>query len=419
LAAAMEAPEHQRDIVHWLMDEAQKVVSAKVRARVASLARAPPCFCLCRVYASAVCQHGAGACQAHVPGAIRKGRMPALQCCISVCVSVECTPSRNDECLWQLMGNKDEVGARGMLESSMTVAMLLMDAETIYNIANLFLAANSPSQVWHSVLMLGEPLSVILGSGTEWVALGGWGWSAGRMTHNTPARNGLRLPCTHTHTYHYSCTRLARTRIRLHAPSYALAERHLSLSLPSLSLSRALSLAVCVYVCVCVCVCVSEYALSWAGGWEIVWGLGAGACRVQDGARAHAYTSVRLPSDWPHLQPHEQAGGGLSGPLHPPASLLSLCLLYLSGTSWRTACSTEGEVSEVSEVSDGQRQNQLARRRAAATAAAVTRRQCNGQLRRRRLPRRLCARVARGGQCHCGAQSQCGMVCLCSSRAIL
>ena len=140
----------------------------------------------------------------------------------------------------------------------MTVAMLLMDAETIYNIANLFLAANSPSQVWHSVLMLGEPLSVILGSGTEWVALGGWGWSAGRMTHNTPARNGLRLPCTHTHTYHYSCTRLARTRIRLHAPSYALAERHLSLSLPSLSLSRALSLAVCVYVCVCVCVCVKR-----------------------------------------------------------------------------------------------------------------------------------------------------------------
>jgi hypothetical protein len=52
---------------------------------------------------------------------------------------------------WQLMGNKDEVGARGVLESSMAVALLLMDAETIYNIANLFLAANSPSQVRHSV----------------------------------------------------------------------------------------------------------------------------------------------------------------------------------------------------------------------------------------------------------------------------
>jgi hypothetical protein len=49
------------------------------------------------------------------------------------------------------MGNKDEVGARGVLESSMAVALLLMDAETIYNIANLFLAANSPSQVRHSV----------------------------------------------------------------------------------------------------------------------------------------------------------------------------------------------------------------------------------------------------------------------------
>lgn len=72
LAAAMEAPEHQQDIVHWLMDEAQKVVSAKVRARVASLASAP-------VYASVVCQQGAGArSQAHLPGAIRKGCMPAL-----------------------------------------------------------------------------------------------------------------------------------------------------------------------------------------------------------------------------------------------------------------------------------------------------------------------------------------------------
>ena len=45
-AAAMEAPEHQQDIAHWLMDEAQKVVSAKVRARVASLASAPACHLL-------------------------------------------------------------------------------------------------------------------------------------------------------------------------------------------------------------------------------------------------------------------------------------------------------------------------------------------------------------------------------------
>lgn len=71
LAAAMEAPEHQQDIVHWLMDEAQKVVSAKVRAC------REPCEC------TGVCQRCVSAgrwrqVQAHLPGAIRKGCMPAL-----------------------------------------------------------------------------------------------------------------------------------------------------------------------------------------------------------------------------------------------------------------------------------------------------------------------------------------------------
>ncbi len=88
------------------------------------------------------------------------------------------------------MGNKDEVGARGMLESSMAVALLLMDAETIYNIANLFLAANSPSQA-------GTLCNVRLA--TKCVALGGWGWSVGRMMHKRPP--AMVYAChAHNHT---------------------------------------------------------------------------------------------------------------------------------------------------------------------------------------------------------------------------
>ena len=41
---------------------------------------------------------------------------------------------------------KDEVGSRGLLESAMAVALLAQDAETLYNIANLFLTANAPPQ---------------------------------------------------------------------------------------------------------------------------------------------------------------------------------------------------------------------------------------------------------------------------------
>ena len=49
-----------------------------------------------------------------------------------------------DEAQKLLRDNKDEVGARGILESSMAVAKLLMDAETIYSVSNLFLAAGAP-----------------------------------------------------------------------------------------------------------------------------------------------------------------------------------------------------------------------------------------------------------------------------------
>ena len=70
VSAAKDAPEHQREIASWLMDEAQKLMRE----------------------------------------------------------------------------NKDEVGARGMLESSMAVAKVLMDAETIYSVSNLFLSAGAPPQ---------------------------------------------------------------------------------------------------------------------------------------------------------------------------------------------------------------------------------------------------------------------------------
>ncbi|EKX38514.1 hypothetical protein GUITHDRAFT_115292 [Guillardia theta CCMP2712] len=33
---------------------------------------------------------------------------------------------------------RDEVGARGLLDSAMSVALLVMDAETIYTVANVF-----------------------------------------------------------------------------------------------------------------------------------------------------------------------------------------------------------------------------------------------------------------------------------------
>lgn len=41
---------------------------------------------------------------------------------------------------------RDEVGARGMIDSGMAVARLMMDAETIYTVSNLFLSAGAPQQ---------------------------------------------------------------------------------------------------------------------------------------------------------------------------------------------------------------------------------------------------------------------------------
>jgi len=49
---------------------------------------------------------------------------------------------------------KDEVGARGMLESSMAVARMLMDPETMYSVANLFLAAGAPPQALEGYTMV-------------------------------------------------------------------------------------------------------------------------------------------------------------------------------------------------------------------------------------------------------------------------
>ena len=46
----------------------------------------------------------------------------------------------------QLLSEEDEVGARGILETTLAVAQIQNDAETIYNIANLFLQAGAPEQ---------------------------------------------------------------------------------------------------------------------------------------------------------------------------------------------------------------------------------------------------------------------------------
>ena len=42
VAAAKETPEHQRDIAHWLMDEAQKVVNARAGMCGCAARRAAP-----------------------------------------------------------------------------------------------------------------------------------------------------------------------------------------------------------------------------------------------------------------------------------------------------------------------------------------------------------------------------------------